>query len=164
MTANQDPIDAPEIRASDREREQTTALLKQACVEGRLTLDEFGQRVQQVLAARTRGALQEIVRDLPVVAPVRAGTAASTAPEISRTSVVISGVAGFSRALALQRDVQQVAGGTEAKVTDYSRGVLGLDVQHEAAVDLAACFASLPGIRLHLVESAPGQLQLSVEA
>lgn len=90
--------------------------------------------------------------------------APSAAPEIGRTSVVISGVPGFSRALALQRAVQQVAGVTEAKAIGYERGVLGLDVQHDAAVDLAARFTALPGIRLRLVESAPGQLQLSAEA
>jgi hypothetical protein len=59
----------PPILASDAERERTSEVLRQASVEGRLTLDEFSVRVEQALAARTRDELQAVTRDLPAVAP-----------------------------------------------------------------------------------------------
>ena len=61
----------PPILASDAERERTSEALRQASVEGRLTLDEFSERVEQALAARTRDELQAVTRDLPVIAPTR---------------------------------------------------------------------------------------------
>jgi hypothetical protein len=62
----------PSILASDAERERASEMLRQASVEGRLTLDEFSQRVELALAARTRDELQAVTRDLPAVAPTRA--------------------------------------------------------------------------------------------
>jgi hypothetical protein len=59
------------ILASDAERERTSEVLRQASVEGRLTLDEFSERVEQALAARTRDELQAVTRDLPAVVPSR---------------------------------------------------------------------------------------------
>jgi hypothetical protein len=76
---------------------------------------------------------------------------------------MISGVPGFSRALALQRAVGQLPGVSEAKALGYERGVLGLDVHHEAGADLAARATSMPGVRLRVVDSSPGQLQLAIE-
>ncbi len=81
-----------------------------------------------------------------------------------RTSVVISRVPGFSRALALQRAIQQLPGVTEARALGYERGVLDLEVQHDGSLDLAAQVTDLPGIRLTVVENNPGQLQLAAEA
>lgn len=56
-----------EIRASDQERERTSGLLREATVEGRLTLDEFSERFMLAQRARTRDELEVIVRDLPVM-------------------------------------------------------------------------------------------------
>lgn len=63
-----------DILASDSEREQSIACLRDACGEGRLTLEEFSERVNAVLAARTRGQLVPITADVPgsaLPAPVR---------------------------------------------------------------------------------------------
>jgi hypothetical protein len=57
--------DLPAVRASDAEREQTVELLRLHMVNGRLTLEEFAQRVETVYAARTRGELETQTRDLP---------------------------------------------------------------------------------------------------
>jgi hypothetical protein len=54
-----------EFLASDGERQQTILRLHEACGEGRLTLDEFSERVQAVFASRTRGQLSLITADLP---------------------------------------------------------------------------------------------------
>jgi hypothetical protein len=55
-------------------------------------------------------------------------------------------------------------GVTEARALGYERGVLDLEVQHDGTVDIADRIVDLPGIRLTVVESAPGQLQLAAEA
>jgi len=59
----------PAVRASDAEREQTVALLRGHVVEGRLTLEEFSQRLDSAYTARTREELEALTHDLPVAAP-----------------------------------------------------------------------------------------------
>lgn len=53
------------IRASDAEREQTAARLREAADEGRLTLAELDDRLSSVYAARMRHELDPLVADLP---------------------------------------------------------------------------------------------------
>ena len=73
------------IRASDAERRRTIGRLQDACVEGRLSLDEYGQRVASAFAARTRLQLDVLTQDLPAgeeprhpaAGPVLAGGAVS---------------------------------------------------------------------------------------
>jgi hypothetical protein len=57
--------ETPAIRASDAEREQAVERLRAHAVDGRLTLGEFAQRVDQAYAAKTRDELDELTRDLP---------------------------------------------------------------------------------------------------
>ena len=51
------------------DREQVISVLKTAFVQGRLTSDEFGDRVGQALASRTRAELAAITADIPVGPP-----------------------------------------------------------------------------------------------
>jgi hypothetical protein len=55
----------PAILAGDAEREHSSQLLSQAVVEGRLTLEEFSDRVGRAQGARTREELATLTRDLP---------------------------------------------------------------------------------------------------
>jgi hypothetical protein len=55
----------PAVRASDAERDRTVEILRAHAVEGRLTLEEFAQRLDTVYKARTRPELDELMRDLP---------------------------------------------------------------------------------------------------
>jgi hypothetical protein len=55
----------PAILAGDAEREHSTQLLGTAVVEGRLTLEEFSDRVERAQAARTREELAALTQDLP---------------------------------------------------------------------------------------------------
>jgi hypothetical protein len=66
-----------DIRASDAERERTVTVLKEHLTDGRLTWEEFSERMEEAYAARTRGALQVVLRELPVPA---APAAASRRP------------------------------------------------------------------------------------
>jgi hypothetical protein len=53
------------ILASDAEREHTITVLREAVGEGRLTLEEFTERVGLAQAARTDQELARLARDLP---------------------------------------------------------------------------------------------------
>jgi hypothetical protein len=53
------------VRASDAERDATVERLSQATGEGRLTLEEFSQRMERATTARTRAELDRLVTDLP---------------------------------------------------------------------------------------------------
>jgi Domain of unknown function (DUF1707) len=64
--------DLPAIRVSDEEREHSIALLRDAVVTGRLTLEEFSERVGHAQLARTDRQLAELTVDLPAQAPVPA--------------------------------------------------------------------------------------------
>ena len=55
----------PALRASDAEREQTVTRLRDASAEGRLTLEEFVERMTAAYDARTKDALDVLVADLP---------------------------------------------------------------------------------------------------
>jgi hypothetical protein len=57
----------PRIRASDADRDRTTALLREHHAAGRLTAEEFTERMDRALAARTLGELDELLADLPAI-------------------------------------------------------------------------------------------------
>jgi hypothetical protein len=57
--------DLPALRASDADRERTVALLRDHAVEGRLTLEEFTDRMSAAYLARTNAELEELAGDLP---------------------------------------------------------------------------------------------------
>lgn len=56
---------ALDIRASDAERDEVTGRLAEALVEGRLNRLEFDERMEEAVAARTRGQLAALTEDLP---------------------------------------------------------------------------------------------------
>jgi hypothetical protein len=53
------------MRAAHADRERTVDVLKAAYAEGRLTPDEYGQRVEATYRALTYGELAGLVADLP---------------------------------------------------------------------------------------------------
>lgn len=53
------------VRASDAERERAVQVLRDQCVQGRLTVDELDERVTQAYTATTRAELARLVADLP---------------------------------------------------------------------------------------------------
>jgi hypothetical protein len=67
------------IRVSDAERDAAVERLSAATGDGRLTLEEFSQRMELATTARTRADLDGLVADLPADA-ARAGSAASCPP------------------------------------------------------------------------------------
>ena len=56
----------PSLRASDADRERVVEILRRHTAEGRITADEFDERMTAAYGARTMGALAELTTDLPV--------------------------------------------------------------------------------------------------
>jgi Domain of unknown function (DUF1707) len=57
----------PRIRASDADRDRVAALLREHHAAGRLTAEEFHDRMDRALEARTLGELDELMADLPAI-------------------------------------------------------------------------------------------------
>ena len=55
----------PALRAGDADREQTVATLREHAVEGRLSLEEFIDRMSTAYLAGTKNQLDELLSDLP---------------------------------------------------------------------------------------------------
>jgi uncharacterized protein DUF1707 len=66
------PSGEARIRASDAEREEYAKAVREAVVEGRLSLDEGDERLAKIYAATYRDELRPFVADLPreAVAPI----------------------------------------------------------------------------------------------
>lgn len=64
------PSPALILRASDADRERIATALKDHAAEGRLSMDELGDRLGTCYAARTAGELDSLLWDLPRSAAV----------------------------------------------------------------------------------------------
>jgi hypothetical protein len=69
------------IRVGDADREATATQLREHYADGRLTLDELNERLDQAFAAKTRADLNAVMRDLPVaprpIMPIQPGPRSS---------------------------------------------------------------------------------------
>lgn len=86
---------SPEVRVADQDRQQVAEVLRRHTADGRLTLDEFSERVGRALAARTRSDLEVLTSDLP--------PAPEALPETRRTKARRWVVAVMSQATAKGR-------------------------------------------------------------
>ena len=57
----------PRIRASDADRDRVAALLREHHAAGRLTAEEFHERMDKAFDAKTLGELDELLADLPAI-------------------------------------------------------------------------------------------------
>jgi hypothetical protein len=55
------------MRASDADRDRAASLLREHHAEGRLTAEEFHDRLDRAFAAKTQGELDELFADLPAI-------------------------------------------------------------------------------------------------
>ena len=55
----------PEVRVSDADREETVKLLERHYADGRLTFDEYSERMEAAFHARTHEDLRQTLRELP---------------------------------------------------------------------------------------------------
>jgi hypothetical protein len=92
-----------DLRASDADRERVARILHDAMAEGRLTLAELDERLQQVYAAKTLGDLVPMTADLPITAAATLPTPAPAPVPSQRIGGMATGhnavavMSGFSR-------------------------------------------------------------------
>jgi DUF1707 SHOCT-like domain len=68
----------PDIRASDADRDRTASLLREHLSAGRLTPEEFNDRLDRAFAAKTVGEIDTLLKDLPGIDLYRLPDAALT--------------------------------------------------------------------------------------
>ena len=66
-------MDELSLRSSDAEREEAVTALREHLLSGRLTLEEFTERVGAAYGARTKGELARLGEDLPDAVPAATG-------------------------------------------------------------------------------------------
>jgi hypothetical protein len=59
--------DNPKLRASDADRDRAASLLREHHAAGRLTAEEFSERLDAAYAAKTLGDISELLADLPSI-------------------------------------------------------------------------------------------------
>ena len=67
------------LRASDADRERVANVLREAAGDGRLTMDELDERLDEVYAAKTYAELEPITHDLPDAGAAHAPASAASA-------------------------------------------------------------------------------------
>ena len=161
---------APAIRASDAERQAVATQLNEAVAAGRLTLEEFSQRLDGAYSAKTRGQLDELVADLPGARPAAAATGPAAAPAKPQWSMsLIGGTRRRGRWLVparlghlaviggLNLDLREAQlSGTEAQIDAYSViGGVSVTVPRGVRV-LVEGYTLLGGRRIQVDETAVG--------
>jgi hypothetical protein len=71
----------PEVRVSDADREETVKLLERHHVDGRLTWEEYSERMEAAFHARTREDLRHTLRDLPSLEEPRPPARRASGPD-----------------------------------------------------------------------------------
>ena len=91
------------MRASDRDRQQMVDLLRSALEDGRLTMDEYVDRMELACQAVTYGDLTPLCADLPASTPAIAGpqtpAAATAAPAVSSRAGYLAGLPAVLKVL-----------------------------------------------------------------
>ncbi len=80
--------DRDALRAGDVDREFVAEQLRNALNEGRLTLTEYDDRLQEAYAARTYGDLKGLLSDLPTVTPGSRSQVVPSRPVLPSESAV----------------------------------------------------------------------------
>ena len=133
--------ETPEPLASDADRDVVVERLRSACADGRLSLEEFSDRVGDVYAARTASDLSRLTGDLPAVPePV------DTVPTRRPTRWVVGVFSGARRSGPWRPDrpTRAVAlfGGCQLDLT-------GVDLEPETEI---VAFAAFGGIEVLVPE------------
>jgi hypothetical protein len=74
------PVALSQVRASDADRDRVVEVLRVAVGDGRLTADEFEERLGSALTSRTLGELAALTADLVAGSPGPAGPTGSPGP------------------------------------------------------------------------------------
>jgi hypothetical protein len=113
------------VRASDADREAAVVRLQAAVGEGRLDLDEFGQRADAAYAAVTRDELDRLLADLPGNAQPSAEIVGMRVPEEIRG---VFGDIRLSGGAAVPQQVNNVFGDIHVDLRGLRTGADRIDL------------------------------------
>ncbi|PRX43274.1 cell wall-active antibiotic response 4TMS protein YvqF [Prauserella shujinwangii] len=100
MTEQPDRPDPRRLRASDDDRERVAQILHKAMGEGRITVTELEERLDQVYSAKTVGELEPVLSDLPETS-VSAALQPMTPAQVRRPDDRIGGTPGSTTSIAI---------------------------------------------------------------
>jgi len=116
-TSGKEPKMHPSIRASDADRQHVVEALQEHTAAGRLSLDEFTDRVDAAHRATTYGELAAITADLPAETPTpRSGAdrpllvAAAVAVLVLALLLGAAGLAGWGHMSTMMAAMSTVGG------------------------------------------------------
>jgi hypothetical protein len=147
------------LRASDADREQTLEALAAASAEGRLSLEEYSQRSDAALTARTMGELTGLTTDIPAppkgdLAPVPVeitavlGNESRKGPWVVPEHMTVRSVLGDCHLEMQQAVIRQHVTTIDAKVRFGSMTIFvpdGIDVRMHGRAMLGAKSSQLRG-------------------
>jgi len=90
-------VNQQKMRASDRDRQQVVDRLRSALEDGRLTMDEYVDRMEAAYKAATYGDLAPLCADLPASTPVIAGPQAAAGAATQTAAGATTPATVFSR-------------------------------------------------------------------
>ena len=99
----------PEVRVGDADREAAIVKLRSHCADGRLTLDEFSDRVTLAYEARTTADLERLMADLPTPVEPPLRPAQSLAKRAVRRSIAIFSSHAERRRFRVEGETMAVA-------------------------------------------------------
>jgi hypothetical protein len=134
------------VRASDAERDAIVARLNQAVGEGRLTMDEFSGRLELAYAARTRGDLDPLLRDLPA-------DAGGAVPATTSGTAVVS---GGSQGKDIQWNISPIGGIRHRGRWRVPRHTVAIGVLSGVDVDLGEAELAAPEVMITKVSIIGG--------
>ena len=145
------------MRASDADRERIVEQLRKHTADGRLTMDEFEERMAAAYEAKTYGALSELTRDLPVDlsspgrAGGRSGAGSSSAPPVDLAAVVAGAAADWrGNRHELRRQLRNQMRGQGGPGANLGHVVRGIPPRGRQAMGLAALTAGWASISVLL--------------
>jgi hypothetical protein len=154
------PVDPKNLRVSDAEREHVVEVLQKAIGKGLISLDEFSERTDTALAAKTRGELNAVLVDLPGLVHAENAPAATAPPQIELRSTMSSLKRSGPWVVPQRLLIRSRMGSTELDFTDAVINTRQVEIELDVAGgSVELLFAENAGVTSSGVTMTMGKLE-----